>query len=45
MNNDFVNDIEGMIQKTKKEILNKEEKLEQLLSQIEEQDNQENNMQ
>ncbi len=44
MNNDFVNDIEGMIQETKKEILNKEEKLEQLLSQIEEQDNQENNM-
>ena len=41
MKNALLDDIEKAIQETKKEILSKEEQLEELLGQIEEQDNQE----
>lgn len=39
MKNDLLDDIEKKIQETKKEILNKEEKLEELLGQVKEQEN------
>lgn len=39
MKNALLDDIEKAIQETKKEILNKEEQLEELLGQVEEQEN------
>ena len=44
MKDDLLENIEKSIQETKTEILEREERLEELLAQIEEQDNQENNI-
>ena len=44
MKDDLLENIEKSIQETKTEILESEERLEELLVQIEEQDNQENNI-